>query len=81
MYKKNTNKFEQLKNIDIFMVVTQAAKEMTQMRRYLKMDEVEAWTIQIEDLEEPVTNVFENIGEYEDENAEAMKTKMTKMLG
>ena len=48
------------------MAATQATKEM---KRYLKMEEVEAWTIQIEDLEEIVENAFEDIREDEDESA------------
>jgi formamidopyrimidine-DNA glycosylase len=57
------------------MAATQAAKEM---RRYLKMDEVEANTIQIEDLEETIVNAFEDIEEDEDETAEVRKTKKDK---
>lgn len=60
------------------MATIQTAKEMS---RYLKMDEVEAKTIQIEDLEETVVNIFEDIGEDEDESAKVMETKKTKMLG
>ena len=60
------------------MATIQSAKEMS---RYLKMDEVEAKTIQIEDLEETVVNIFEDIGEDEDESAKVMETKNTKMLG
>jgi hypothetical protein len=55
------------------MAATQAAKEM---RRYLKMDEVEACTIQIEDLEETVVNAFEDIGEDEDETAKVREIKI-----
>ena len=60
------------------MATIQTAKEMS---RYLKMDEVEAKTIQIEDLEETVVNIFEDIGEDEDESAKVMETKKEKMLG
>ena len=60
------------------MATIQTAKEMS---RYLKMDEVEAKIIQIEDLEETVVNIFEDIGEDEDESAKVMETKKTKMLG
>ena len=38
-----------LEYVDIFMTITQAAKKM---RRHMKIDEVEARTMQIEDLQE-----------------------------
>jgi hypothetical protein len=75
MDKESTNQLGELENVDIFMAATQVAKEM---RRYLKMDEVEACTIQIEDLEETVVNTFEDIGEDEDETIEVKETKKDK---
>ena len=54
------------------MAATQTTKKM---RGYLKMDKVEAWTIQIEDLEETVVNAFENIREDENESVEVIKKK------
>ena len=60
------------------MAATQAAKEM---RRYLKIDEVEAKTMQIEDLEETVVNAFEDVGEDEDESVEVVEQKKTKKQG
>jgi hypothetical protein len=58
------------------MATTQAAKEM---RRYMKMNKIEAITILIEDLEETVVNTFEDIKKNEDESVKIIKTK--KMLG
>jgi hypothetical protein len=66
MHRESTNQLRQLENIDIFIAATQAVKEM---RRYLKMDEVEVGTIQIEDLKETVVNAFEDIREDNDETA------------
>ena len=54
------------------MAATQTQKEM---RRYLKIDEVETRTIQIEDLEEIVVNAFKDIGEDDDEIAKVIETK------
>ena len=59
------------------MAAIQTQKEM---RRYLKIDEVETITIQIEDLEEIVVNAFEDTGEDDDEIAKVIETKKTKML-
>ena len=75
MHRESTNQLGQLENADIFMAATQAAKEM---RRYLKMDEVEAGSVQIEDLEETVVNDIEGIEEDEDESAEVVETKKDK---
>ena len=75
MQRESTNQLGQLENADIFMAATQAAKEM---RRYLKMDKVEAGSVQIEDLEETVVNDIEGIEEDEDESAEVVETKKDK---
>ena len=75
MRRESRNELGQLENADIFMAATQAAKEM---RRYLKMDEVEAGNVQIEDLEETSVNAFEDIGEDEDESAEVVETRKDK---
>jgi len=58
-----------------FMAATQAAKEM---RRYLKMDEVEAGNEKIEDIEEMVVNDIEGPGDDEDSSAKAIETRKDK---
>jgi len=50
------------------MVVTQVAKEM---RRYLKLDEVEARRVQIEDIKETMVNDIEGPRDDEDSSAKA----------
>jgi len=75
MHRESKNELGQLENADIFMAATQAAKEM---RRYLKMDKVEAGNVQIEDLEETSVNAFEDIEEDEDESAEVVETRKDK---
>ena len=57
------------------MATTQAAKEM---RRYLKMDEVEAGSVEIEDIEETVVNDIESVEEDEDSNIEAVEMRKDK---
>jgi len=50
---ESTNQLGQLDNAEYFMVATQVAKEM---KRYLKMDNVEVVGVQIEDIKETVVN-------------------------
>ena len=57
------------------MATTQAAKEM---RRYLKMDEVETGSVEIEDIEETVVNDIESLEEDEKSSVEAVETKKDK---
>ena len=47
MHKESTYRFGQLKNIDLIMIATLVVNEM---RRYIKMDDVEVGTMQIENL-------------------------------
>ena len=47
IHRESTNQLEQLENVDIFMTTIQAAKEIT---IYLKIDEFEGETMQIEAL-------------------------------
>ena len=67
-----TNQLGQFENANIFMAATQAAKEM---RRYVKMDEVEARSVEIEDIEETVVNDIESLEEDEESSVEAVETK------
>ena len=48
------------------------------MRKYLKIDEIEARIMQIKDFEETVVNEAIDIEEDEDENAEVVKIKKNK---
>ena len=57
------------------MATTQAANEM---RRYLKMDEVEARSVEIEDIEETVVNDIESLEEDEESSVEVVETKKDK---
>ena len=75
MHMDSTNQLGQFENADIFMVATQAAKEM---KRYLKMDEVEAINVEIEDIEETVVNDIESVREDEDSSVEAVETRKDK---
>ena len=45
------------------------------MSRYLKMDEIEACTIQIENLKNTVVNKFEDLEENVDDNVEVVELK------
>ena len=75
---ESTNQLEQVDNVNIFVAPKQVVKEM---RIYLRMDEVQLITVQIEDLKETVINECEDIDEdEEDEREEVVKQKTTKML-
>ena len=65
----------QLENANIFMAAIQAAKEM---RRYLKMDEIEAGSVEIEDIEETMVNDIESVEEDEDSSIEVVETRKDK---
>lgn len=75
MHMESTNQLGQLESTDIYMAATQAAKEM---RRYLKMDDVEAGRLQIEDIEETMVNDIEVIDEDEDPSTEVVETRKDK---
>ena len=75
MCMESTNQLGQFENADIFMVATQIAKKM---RRYLKMDEVEAGSVEIEDIEETMVNDVESLEEDEESSVEAVETKKDK---
>ena len=75
MHMENTNELGQFENADIFMATTQAKKEM---RRYLKMDEIEAGSVEIEDIEETVVNNIESVEEDEDSSVQAIETRKGK---
>jgi len=57
------------------MATTQATKEM---RRYLKMDEVEGGRVQIEDIQETMVNDIEGLEEDEDPSVEVVETRKDK---
>ena len=59
------------------MAITQAT-----MRRYMTIDEVEAKTMQIEDLEKLwyMYLLFKDVRKVEDKSAEVVKTKKIKKL-
>lgn len=59
------------------MAITQAT-----MRRYMTIDEVEAKTMQIEDLENLwyMYLLFKDVRKVEDKSAEVVKTKKIKKL-
>ena len=75
MHMESTNQLGQFENVDNFMAATQAAKEM---RRYLKMDKIEAGSLEIEDIEETVVNDIESVEEDEDSSVEAVETRKDK---
>lgn len=52
-HRENSAQLGHLENSNIFVAVTQAAKEL---RRYIKMKEVQAGSIQIEDVERTTVN-------------------------
>jgi len=64
-----------LENVDSFIEAIQATKEM---RRYLKMDEVEARKVQIEDTEEIVVDDIEGLEKDEDPSARVVETRKDK---
>ena len=72
---ESTNQLGQFENVDIFMATTQATKEM---RRYLKMDEVEVGSVEIEDIEETMVNDIESVEEDEDSSVEVVETRKDK---
>ena len=75
MRMESTNQLGQFENADIFTAATQAAKEK---RRYLKKDEVEARSVEIEDIEETVVNDIESVEEDKDSSVEAIETRKDK---
>ena len=75
MHRNNTNKLGQLKIVDIFMTPIQAVKEM---KKYQKINEVEVWSMQIEDLEGIEVNELEDIEENDDQSEEIVETKNDK---
>lgn len=54
------------------MEIIQTAKEI---KKCLKMDKIEALTMQIEDLKESVVNSFEDITKNKDERTKVVETK------
>lgn len=75
MQTESRNQLGDLGNSDIFMAATQAAKEM---RRYLRMKEVEAGNMLFEDLEGTEVNENDGVEEEEELSAEIVETKKDK---